>query len=139
SSFAASPRTSQLQPRPALRPSARRPPPGSRAMTDDLDRIMAVMEEAFDPAFGEAWTRRQVGDSLLLPNTGYLLAGADGEEPAPGDPAAGFVLWRGAAGEEEILLIAVHPDHRRKGIGRALLDRFAAEARERGTDRLFLE
>ena len=106
---------------------------------DDLDRIMAVMDAAFDPAFGEAWTRRQVGDSLLMPNTGYLLAGADGGEPAPGEPAAGFVLWRGAAGEEEVLLIAVHPDHRRKGIGRALLERFVAEARQRGTSRLFLE
>ena len=35
-------------------------PPG-----DDLDAIMAVMAAAFDPAFGEAWSRRQVGDALV--------------------------------------------------------------------------
>lgn len=108
-------------------------------MTDDLDQIMAVMEAAFDPAFGEAWTRRQVGDTLVMPNTGYLLADSHGEAPGPGEPAAGFILWRGAGGEEELLLVAVHPEERRKGIGRSLLRRFMAEARGRGTRRLFLE
>ena len=50
-------------------------------MIDDLDRIMAVMEAAFDPEYGEAWTRRQVGDALTFSNTYYLLAGADGSAP----------------------------------------------------------
>lgn len=108
-------------------------------MTDDLDRIMAVMAEAFDPAYGEAWNRRQVSDALVLPNTFYLLAGADGGEPEPGADAAGFVLSRGAAGEEELLLIAVRPSMRGRGIGRRLLERFIAEAGARGTSRLFLE
>ena len=108
-------------------------------MTSDLDRIMAVMQAAFDPAYGEAWNRRQVGDAMQLPNTHYLLAGADGRSPGPDQPAAGFVLSRGAAGEEELLLIAVHPDHRGKGIGRMLMKRFLAAAAARGTERLFLE
>jgi ribosomal-protein-alanine N-acetyltransferase len=108
-------------------------------MTDDLDRIMAVMEVAFDPAFGEAWTRRQVSDALVMPNTHYLLAGADGGPPRDGEPAAGFALSRGAADEEELLLIAVHPAHRARGIGGALLERFFAAARVRGSARLFLE
>lgn len=108
-------------------------------MTDDLDRIMAVMEAAFDPSFGEAWTRRQVSDALVMPNTHYLLAGADGAAPREGEPAAGFTLSRGAAGDEELLLIAVDPRHRRKGIGDGLLTRFVAQARSRGATRLFLE
>jgi ribosomal-protein-alanine N-acetyltransferase len=108
-------------------------------MTDDLDRIMAVMEVAFDPAFGEAWTRRQVSDALVMPNTHYLLAGADGGPPRDGEPAAGFALSRGAADEEELLLIAVHPAHRGRGIGGALLESFAEAARARGSTRLFLE
>ena len=33
---------------------------------DDIDRLMAIMQAAFDPAYGEAWTRRQVEDALLL-------------------------------------------------------------------------
>lgn len=108
-------------------------------MTDDLDRIMAVMEAAFDPAYGEAWTRRQVGDALILPNTHYLLAGPDGRAPGDSDAAVGFVLSRGAADEEELLLIAVDPRHRGRGIGSALLERFIAEAQMRGAARLFLE
>jgi len=108
-------------------------------MIDDLDRIMAVMEAAFDPAYGEAWTRRQVGDALVLPNTHYLLCGPDGAGPGDGEHAAGFVLSRGAADEEELLLIAVHPRHRGRGLGSALLARFIAAARARGAQRLFLE
>lgn len=106
---------------------------------DDVDRIMAVMEAAFDPAYGEAWNRRQVSDALLLPNTHYLLVGADGREPADGMPAAGFVMSRGALDEEELLLIAVHPDDRGRGIGTLLLQRFIAAAEARGRTRLFLE
>ena len=108
-------------------------------MIDDLDQIMAVLEAAFDPAFGEAWTRRQVSDSLLMPNTHYLLTGVDGRPPGEDEPAAGFALSRSAADEEELLLIAVHPDHRGRGIGGALLEALAAAARKRGTTRLFLE
>lgn len=106
---------------------------------DDIDRIMAVMEAAFDPVYGEAWNRRQVSDALTLPNTHYLLAGAKGGQPRDGEPATGFVMSRGALDEEELLLIAVHPGHRGRGVGTALLDRFIAAAEARGATRLFLE
>jgi ribosomal-protein-alanine N-acetyltransferase len=108
-------------------------------MTDDLDRIMAVMAAAFDPAYGEAWNRRQVGDAIVLPNTHYLLAGKNGGEPADGAMAIGFALSRGTLDEEELLLIAVHPDHRGRGIGGVLLQRFIEAAKARGRTRLFLE
>jgi len=108
-------------------------------VTDDLDKIMAVMEAAFDPAFGEAWTRRQVSDALVMPNTHYLLAGDDGRAVRDDEPAAGFTLSRGAADEEELLLIAVRPEHRGSGIGGALLERFIADTQARGVTRLFLE
>jgi ribosomal-protein-alanine N-acetyltransferase len=106
---------------------------------EDVERIMAVMIAAFDPAFGEAWNRRQVSDALVLPNTHYLLAGGDGGPPAEGQPAVGFALSRGAADEEELLLLAVHPEHRGRGIGSALLQRFIAVAEANGKTRLFLE
>lgn len=106
---------------------------------DDVDQIMAVMEAAFDPVYGEAWTRRQVEDALALPGTHFLLAADGGGTPEHGAPAAGFVLSRGAADEEELLLIAVAPGYRRHGTGSGLLTRWIAEARERGKNRLFLE
>ena len=106
---------------------------------DDLDRLMAVMQAGFDPAYGEAWNRRQVEDALLMGNCTYGLAGAHGGEPEPGEPAAGFYLSRHGYEEAELLLIAVDPAHRGKGIGGTLLARFAAEARTRGAQRLLLE
>lgn len=108
-------------------------------MTDDLDRIMDVMDAAFDPAFGEAWTRRQVADSLAFAHTHYRLVGRDGQAPGPAEAAAGFTLVRAAPGEEELLLIAVVPEARGMGLGRALLQDAADEARARGAERLFLE
>lgn len=108
-------------------------------MTDDIDRIMAVMEAAFDPRYGEAWNRRQIEDSLALPGTHYLLIDADKREPVDDVPAAGFALSRNIVGEEELLLIAVKPELRGRGIGAALLSRVIAAARGRGAERIFLE
>lgn len=111
----------------------------SSLASDPVDLIIGVMECAFDPAFGEAWNRRQVSDALLMNSTRYLLLGADAQPPADGEPAAGFLLSRQAADEEELLLIAVRPECRRAGIASALIERFVAEAKLRGVRRLFLE
>ena len=45
---------------------------------DDIDRLMAVMQAAFAPEYGEAWTRRQVEDALLMGNCFYGLIGEHG-------------------------------------------------------------
>jgi ribosomal-protein-alanine N-acetyltransferase len=98
----------------------------------DLDEMMATMHLAFDPAFGEAWTRSQCAGIMGLGGVWLLLARRDGQ-------AAGFALSRGVLDEAELLLLAVQPDHRRFGIGRMLLDAVANEARSRGATRLHLE
>lgn len=109
-------------------------------VVDDLDRIMAVMDAAFDPRWGEAWTRKQVSDSLIVPTTHYLLIDRDGMlDPPPEADAAGFLLSRAAPGEEELLLIGVHPDARGRALGGALIDRFVSEAAARGAEQVFLE
>jgi ribosomal-protein-alanine N-acetyltransferase len=109
-------------------------PPG-----DDVDKLMAVMAAAFDPAFGEAWTRRQVEDALLIGNCHYRLVDAAGAQPAPAAPAAGFFLSRAGFEEEELLLFAVAPQHRRRGLGERLLALLDEGARARGARRLLLE
>ena len=109
-----------------------------------LDRIMAVMEAAFDPAYGEAWNRRQVADALAMPSTHALVVDSEGLPIPPGTGpaplvAAGFVLTRHVLDEEELLLIAVAPGARRRGVGSALIEHLFAAARARGTTRVFLE
>lgn len=106
---------------------------------DALDAIMAVMAQAFDPAYGEAWNRRQVGDALLGAHTHFVLLDSSGLVPDRPEDAAGFTLSRQVGYEEELLLIAVAPPHRGRGLGWALMARFIAEAEARGSTRLFLE
>lgn len=107
---------------------------------DLIDQIMMVMEQAFDPTWGEAWNRNQVAGALAMPTTYAILLDASGKHTGPmGPPAAGFVLSRNAPGEEELLLIAVSPDHRRKGLGKILIEELAKAARSRGAERIFLE
>lgn len=105
----------------------------------EVDKMMEVMEEAFDPHFREAWTRRQVEDSLLTPSTYLLLANAQGDSCDVHEQAAGFVLARQAADEIELLLIAVRPECRGRGLGRRLLARFLESAERRAASKVFLE
>lgn len=106
---------------------------------DDIDRIMEIMAAAFDPAFGEAWNRRQVEDALTMGHCHYFLIAPDGAVPEAGEPAAGFFMSRTGFDEEELLLFAVDPAFRRRGLGETMLRCFAEAARQRGVRRLILE
>lgn len=108
-------------------------------MTDDIDKIMAVMGTAFDPAYGEAWNRRQVEDALRFGTCHYALIDRNGIPSCENESAAGFFLSRTGFEEEELLLLAVDPDHRGRGLGRSLLDTLKADAINRGARRLLLE
>jgi ribosomal-protein-alanine N-acetyltransferase len=98
----------------------------------DLDGVMAVMENSFDPRFGEAWTASQCAGMLPLPGVWLTLA-------RDGSGVVGFTLARATGDEAELLLLAVRTDRQGKGIGRQLLDRFAGSAHGRGAARLHLE
>ncbi|MCB2067621.1 MAG: GNAT family N-acetyltransferase [Erythrobacter sp.] len=108
-------------------------------MIDALDAIMLVMTEAFDSRYGEAWTRRQVADSLTFANTRFVLAGVDADGGIDPQHLSGFALTRQAADEEEVLLIAVRPAFRERGVGKRLMAEVTQAALARGVTRLFLE
>ena len=101
--------------------------------SDDIDAVMQVMVAAFDPGFGEGWTRSQCAGILPLSGVALTLA-RDG-----GGTVQGFALFRTIAGEAELLLLAVAPAAQRRGIGAALLDHFVARGRRAGAGRLHLE
>jgi [ribosomal protein S18]-alanine N-acetyltransferase len=98
----------------------------------ELRAMAAVMDDAFDPAFGEAWTPAQCQGILDLPGVWLTIAELGGA-------AVGFALGRIILDEAELLLLAVRPQQRRGGIGTALLARTFAMARQRGARRVHLE
>lgn len=109
---------------------------GTIAITEggyaDLAAVMQVMEDSFDPAFGEAWTAPQCAG--LLPMAGVWLSLAVDERRV-----VGFALARVVGGEAELLLLAVGRSSQRRGVGQMLLDRFAAVAASKGAEQLHLE
>jgi ribosomal-protein-alanine N-acetyltransferase len=98
----------------------------------NLDAVMAVMDDSFDPAYGEAWTAPQCAGLMPLPGVWLTLA-------REGDEAVGFALGRSVAAEAELLLLAVKRSRQKSGVGKKLLKRFIESARERGAQRLHLE
>jgi ribosomal-protein-alanine N-acetyltransferase len=102
--------------------------------SDDLDSVMAVMDNAFGRRFGEAWTRSQLAGILPMGGVSLMLA----REPDSAK-AIGFSLFRTVADESELLLLAVLPSHHRRGIGRQLLGEFLERARNDGVERVHLE
>ena len=107
--------------------------------SEELDAVMRIMECAFDPYWREAWTRAQIAQSLAFPSTHLVLVGPTAALCEAGEAAVAFTLSRHVMDEEELLLIAVDPDYRGRGIGAQLLDRLGRRSAARGATRLFLE
>ena len=89
--------------------------------------VMAAIHQAAFP-LGESWGEDAIALQLALPGVFGLL-----------DPRGGMLLGRVAAGEAEVLTLAVTPSMRRQGFAAALLEAAVAEARARGALALFLE
>ncbi len=98
------------------------------AMADAMD----VMSQAFDPAYGEAWTLSQLAGVMMMPGTWLTIARVDAA-------ALGFALVRSVLDECELLLLAVHPLWRGRGVGRTLLVDSLKTARRRGIRSMNLE
>lgn len=98
----------------------------------DLAIVDTLMTDAFDPRYGEAWTRSQCLGVLALTGVHLTLAFVD-------DFPAGFTMTRSVADEAELLLIAVAPDYRRRGVGAALIRAAIAECSVGAIAKLHLE
>lgn len=98
----------------------------------DLSHVMTVMEAAFPKRYGEGWNEQQLRSTLALPNS-FLAVARKCER------TIAFILTREVVDEMEILLIAVHPDERGRGIGRLMLQAVFDRATKCGKEKVFLE
>lgn len=89
---------------------------------DDLARLHAACFTTPRP-----WNAAEMSDLLAAP--GVFLTETDG----------GFAMGRTVLDEAELLTIVIDPVRRGRGLGRALLAAFSAEAAARGATRAFLE
>ncbi|HMD69033.1 MAG TPA: ribosomal protein S18-alanine N-acetyltransferase [Chitinivibrionales bacterium] len=79
------------------------------------------------------WSAAAFSSELTADNAVNLVAQSEN------GTACGFVFAVLAADELEINTIAVHPDHRRRGVARCLLAAAADAARRRGAESVHLE
>ncbi len=98
------------------------------AQSADARRCVAIERVAFS----DPWSEAGFLEALETPAGFGLVAERDGE-------LVGYVLGRIAAGEGEILNLAVAPTARRAGVGRALLDAALDLLVRRGGREVFLE
>jgi ribosomal-protein-alanine N-acetyltransferase len=109
-----------------------------RAGAESLPAIEQVIAAAFDPRFGEAWTKAQCLSVLALP--GYAITIASSPDIYDDASAlSGFSIQRTVGIESELLLLGVDPVRRRKGIASALISDWLQRARIEGVERAFLE
>jgi ribosomal-protein-alanine N-acetyltransferase len=83
-------------------------------------------------AFDDPWSAADIATLLASPGVFSSMASCDGE-------VAGFILWRVAADEAEVLTLAVTPAMRRRGVAGALLRQAMAAALAIGVQAVFLE
>jgi len=105
-----------------------------RASVDDLDAVMAIETSVF---VTDAWSREGMAHELASSDGWYLVATPDGDDTRIVG-YSGLMVLPGAP-DADVQTIAVLPEARRSGLGRALMGQMIAEARRRGVREVFLE
>lgn len=82
--------------------------------------------------FSDPWSETSVRSELSNPLSFWLVAEEDGK-------LIGYVGSQSVAPEADVMNLAVAPEWRRKGIGRALMTALIAQLHNRGITALFLE
>ncbi len=104
------------------------------AGADDLAAIMAIEDTVFA---GAAWSASSMLAELRSPHCLYVTAADEG---APGRVIGYAGMFVGSGAEQaDIQTIAVLPEHRGRGLGRALMARLVGEADAREVVETFLD
>ena len=82
--------------------------------------------------FSEPWSEKSVASELTNPLSLWLVA-------LEGETVIGYVGSQTVMGWSDMMNVAVHPDHRRLGVGKALIEELIRQLREQGSENLTLE
>ena len=104
----------------------------------DAATLSRLHSAAFS-APGGGWGTHEFHGLLKQPAVLGFRAVRPGPAGAPPAEPRGFVLAREAAGEAEVLTIAVHPSWQGRGLGRLLMEALLRELYARRATELFLE
>ncbi len=91
-----------------------------------------IMQSAFSPAYGEAWTPAQLASFMTLPGVRLSFACLENAH-------LGFALTRQVLDEAELMLIATDPRWQNRGVGQCLLQDCVNYARKSRISAIHLE
>ena len=97
-----------------------------------FEKDAAAIAEMEKICFSHPWSEATVTAEIKSSFSDFFGVFCEGE-------LAGYIGGRTVAGETEIFNVAVSPCHRRKGIGRKLIEKFIEEAKNKDTQQIFLE
>ena len=98
-------------------------------MTDAHVGQVAELEKI---CFSDPWSEKSVASELKNPLSLWLVA-------VDGNRVAGYIGSQSVEGEADVMNVAVHPDYRRQGIARRLVEGLVAALKEKGVYSLALE
>lgn len=102
--------------------------------TDDIPQVAALDHLSF----ADPWPQGSFEYELKANNYSLCLVAEDPAAAEGGNIVGALVIWL-IVDEAHIATIAVHPDHRHRGIGRRLLAEGLLQAAERGAVKSLLE
>lgn len=82
--------------------------------------------------FSDPWSENSIAYELTSRLSYWLVAVDDGE-------VVGYIGSQSVCGESDMMNVAVHPEHRRKGIAKKLIAALSVGLKERGNMALTLE
>lgn len=99
---------------------------------EDLEEVLAIEQQSFTTP----WSRSMFVSELANTRLSRLLVARAGE---PHAAIIGYLAYRMVVDEMHIVLIAVHPTWRRRGIARQLLEQAMTQARQASCCKATLE
>ncbi|HCE07863.1 MAG TPA: hypothetical protein DEQ40_04525, partial [Oxalobacteraceae bacterium] len=102
------------------------------AVPGDAFAISELSRDTIEYGLPWNWTARRVATSIADSSTNVAVA-------RQAERLVGFAIMKYGDEDAHVMLLAVHPAHRRKGAGSALLDWLEATARVAGIKSIQLE